>query len=74
MLDLINLCFMINFAETCLDKPDMPVVRIIYRDTRLDEQKVIEKTDFIVPLVGHPKAFYTDRKKELRILCGLIKL
>ena len=48
------------------------LIRITYRDKCLDEQKVIERTDFIVPLTGYPKASYTGKKRELRILCGSI--
>ncbi len=62
------------FAARWMDsvREDLMLIRITYWDKCLDEQKVIEGTDFIVPLTGYPKVSYTGKKQELRILCGSI--
>ena len=44
----------------------MPI-RKTYRNKCLDDQQVIEGTDFILPLAGYPKPWYKDRKQELRV-------
>ena len=49
----------------------MPI-RIRCRNKSLERQQVIERIGFIVSSASNPKASYTERKQELRILCGSI--
>jgi guanylate kinase len=51
----------------------MPV-RVTCRDKRLDDEQVTERMSFIAPSARHAKASYTDRKQEVRILCGVVEL
>ena len=49
----------------------MPI-RIRCRDKPPDRQQAIESKGINTLSVKNPKACYTDRKPELRILCGSV--
>lgn len=49
----------------------MPI-RISCLDKVSDGQQVVERNGFIAPSVTNPKASYTGRQQEFRILCGSI--
>ena len=38
------------------------------------KDQLIEKTNFIFHSAGNLKVFYTDKNKEIRVLCGSISL
>ena len=52
------------------EKGILMLIRITCRNKWLNQRQIIERTGFIVPLAGNPKASYTARKVIPRILCG----
>jgi endo-1,4-beta-mannosidase len=51
---------------------DVMPIRIRYCDKPLDSQQAIGYKGVNTPSAGNPKACYTDRKPERRILCGSV--
>jgi len=47
-------------------------IRIRHRDKPMDRMQPVESKGFSTLPEGSLKAFYTDRKPEIRILCGSI--
>jgi len=49
----------------------MPI-RITRRAKWKDNRQSLERKRLIAPLAGYPKASYTGRNEEARLLCGSI--
>jgi hypothetical protein len=54
------------------DKEVIMPIRISCHDKLLNSVQLIESTGINTPPANNPKACYTDRKTQLRILCGSV--